>query len=413
MKMRDLTLSFCVLLFLSVCVFGRGGEFIGQFDPSLVPNTDDSERVVFRGDSGERVKAAGTFKPDAHFAIGRLLDPQTGQYSVLAFLVEEKGSEPSIYVDSNDDHQISADEKYVFQRNADDTYVWHTTAVLRIKEGFFKSCPVFIRYLKSYKIDKMTTEDRLMTQSTEVLARGKVNVNGKDILVQYAYDLHERKIDPQSGWLGADVDGDGAIDMDALSPEAAKANKESVVFRVGSFYFSTKKADIKGNQIVLRENEAKDYKRSELYIDKEFPDFGFTDFDGKKHRFSEFKGKYILLDVWGWWCGPCRRELPYIREAASRFKSRNLQVIGLNTDPDYTIESMRKTFADNQMTWTHAQFSSVSDFLNSNLRVEAFPTTFLIAPDGKILSMGRADRDEPDLRGADLLTTLDKILPKQ
>jgi hypothetical protein len=73
---------------------------------------------------------------------------------------------------------------------------------------------------------------------------------------------------------------------------------------------------------------------------------------------------------------------------------------------------MKKALNDNGMNWTHAQFASVVDFLRLGLRVSSFPTTFLIAPDGKILSMGRADRDEPDLRGNDLLETLDKILPK-
>ena len=86
MKIRDLTLSLCVLSILSVCAFGRGGEFNGQFDPSLIPNTEDSERVIFKGDAGERVKGAGTFKADAHFAVGRLLDPQTGLFTVTAFL---------------------------------------------------------------------------------------------------------------------------------------------------------------------------------------------------------------------------------------------------------------------------------------------------------------------------------------
>ena len=63
------------------------------------------------------------------------------------------------------------------------------------------------------------------------------------------------------------------------------------------------------------------------------------------------------------------------------------------------------------MNWTHAQFSSVIDFLRTGLRIQSFPTTFLISPEGKILSMSRTGRKEPDLRGKDLLETLDEILP--
>jgi hypothetical protein len=64
------------------------------------------------------------------------------------------------------------------------------------------------------------------------------------------------------------------------------------------------------------------------------------------------------------------------------------------------------------MNWTQAQFKSVLELIRQGFRIESFPTTFLISPEGKILSMSRSDRDELNLRGKDLLTTLDEILPK-
>jgi len=212
--------------------------------------------------------------------------------------------------------------------------------------------------------------------------------------------------------MGVDIDEDGKIDMDGLSPEAAKANDESVVFRVGDVYISTKKADVGKNVITVRDHDAKDYKRSELYIDREFPDFGFTDFEGKKHRFSELRGSYVLLDVWGLWCGPCRTELPYLREAHKRFQSRNLKIVGLNTDPDFTVESMKKSLDKLGMTWTQGEYGSVAEFLRASLRINSFPTTFLIDPKGKIISMNREDRDEPGLRQRELLKSLDSVLPR-
>src|SRR5258706_1709362 len=324
MKIKFLTL----LLFFGFMVTIRdsantpgGGEYTGQFETMLVPNVEDDEDVIFKSDTGERLKDAGTFGPTAHFTAGRLLDPQTEQYSLVAYLVEEKGHEPALFIDANSDHKISPDEKYVMRRNPDDTYVWNITVMLPVKDGLFKTCPIYVKYLRSYSVEKMTKDDRLLGQSTKVLARGKVDVKGKPVIVEYAYDMNEKTVSPQSGWLGVDADGDGEIDLANLSPEAAKADKEAVVFRVGDMYLSTKKADIKKNEIVLRENEAKDYKRHELYLNKDFPDFSFTDLDGKQRSFSEFKGKFVLLDIWGFWCGPCRRELPYIREAYRRFQS--------------------------------------------------------------------------------------------
>jgi peroxiredoxin len=162
----------------------------------------------------------------------------------------------------------------------------------------------------------------------------------------------------------------------------------------------------------MREHEPKDYRRLELAVGKEFPDFSFTDFNNKKRKFSEFRGKYILLDVWGFWCPPCRTELPYIRESFRRFGNRNLEVVGLNTDPG-PPDQVKKIMSDNGMNWTQGQLTSVFDLINKELRIESFPSTFLIAPDGKILSMSRHLRGEPDLRGKDLIETLDEILPQK
>jgi thiol-disulfide isomerase/thioredoxin len=403
-----------VLAFL--CCVGRvsaafvlGGEYTGQFDPALVANTAVDERIVFKYDTGERLQETAKFDAMAHFTAGKLLDPRSQQYTLMAFLVEEKGKEPTIFIDLNEDRKFSADEKIVFKRNVDDTYIWNTTIVFPIKDGFFKTCPLVLKYYKNVTMDKMGAEDRLISQTTEVFARGQANVHGKNVIVQYAYNIIENKIDPRNGYLGVEADENGEIDLGDLSPEVAKADNEAVVFRVGDIYLSTKTADVVKNQIVLRENTAKDYKRIEVGLKKDFPDVAFTDFDGKKHKLSEFRGKYILLDIWGFWCGPCRRELPYIREAYKRYQSRNLEVVGFNTD-DYTIESIKKSFTQNQMTWTQAQFESVREFLRNGLRVHSYPTTFLISPEGKILSTGQ--RDEPDLRGKELLETLDDILPK-
>jgi peroxiredoxin len=393
----------------------RGGaEYTGQFSTTLVPNVEDFEQIVFKASGSERWSAIGQFPSDTHFASGRLISPITLQYTVLSLLVEESEKDPVVYVDLNGDDQLSSSEKLALTKiKADNPFLWKATANLQIKNSFFTECPIFVRYFKSIQTEKMTEDDRLVTQSTEVMARGSAMVKGNKVLVQYAYNFQDKRVTPQNGLLGVDVDGDGEIDMDNLSPESTKADNEEVVFRAGQIYISTKKADLDKNQIILREHEAKDYKRVELQIGKNFPEFNFVDFDGKKHSFSEFRGKFVLLDIWGFWCPPCRKELPYIREAFRMFQGRNLEVVGLNTDEDFTPESMKDNLNKNGMKWTQATLESVHAFLREGLRINSFPTTFLISPEGKILSMSRQERDEPDLRGKDLLESLDKALPKQ
>lgn len=402
----------------SISIFAGDAEFSGQLDKTLVANTEDFEKVFFKYASPEKMKIAAAFGENAHLTSGRLYHPQTGKFSVAALFVEEPGEDengknPFIYVDLDADGKFSDSEKFTFEQEKNDNpYIWNATVNLPVKDNFFTHCQLFLQYFKSVKVDEMTDNDRLITQSTEILARGNVDIKGKKFPVQYAYDFESKKIDPKKGWLGIDSNEDGSVDMDELSFEAAKAADETIVLRAGQTFVSTKKVDISKNQIVLREHEAKDYRRLELAVGKEFPDFAFTDFNNKKRKFSEFRGKYVLLDVWGFWCPPCRKELPYIRESFRRFGSRNFEVVGLNTDP-VPPEQVKKVMADNEMNWTQGQLASIFDLINKDLRIESFPSTFLIAPDGKILSMSRNRRGELDLRGQDLLTTLDKILPKK
>lgn len=404
-----------ICLFLTVQAFSavRGdSEYAGQFDTTLIANTENLERIVFKPVSSGNFKGSKAFSETAHITTNRLVNP-TGQASFVAVLVEEEDEKPLIFVDLNADNNFSDDEKFIFKREkSDNPYLMTTTINLPVKNGFFTSCPIFLRLFREYQTDKMTAADRLLQQSTGVLARGAVDVKGKKVLVQYAYSFEDKKITPDRGWLGVDTDENGEIDMDNLSPEAARANSETIVFRVGQTFLSTKKADVGKNQIVLREHQAKEYKRTELSVGTELPDFSFVDLNGKKHKFSEFRGKYVLLDFWGFWCGPCREEMPYLREAYKRYQARGLEIVGMNTD-EYTPESIKKSLEENGMTWTQARRESFTELKDFNFRIESFPTTFLIAPDGKILSMSREERGEPDLRGKDLLTTLDEILPKK
>jgi len=416
-----MNLNICALRLAVICLFTTvqafsnvkgDNEYAGQFDTTLVSNTERLERIVFKTTSGSNIKSIKTFSPTVHITGSRLVNP-TGQASLIAVLVEEEDEKPLIFVDLNADNSFGDDEKFVFKREkSDNPYLMVTTINVPVKNSFFTSCPVFLRLFREYQTSNMSATDRLLQQSTEILARGTVDVKGAKVLVQYAYSFEDKKITPEKGWLGVDADENGEIDMDSLSPEAARADSETVVFRVGQTYLSTRKADVGKNQIVVREHQAKDYKRTEFGIGKELPDFSFVDLTGKKRRFSEFRGKYVLLDFWGFWCSPCREELPYLREAYKRYQSRNLEIVGMNTD-DYTPDSIKKSLEENGMTWTQARQDSFIELKDFQFRIESFPTTFLVAPDGKILSMSRQDRGEPDLRSKDLLTTLDEILPKK
>jgi peroxiredoxin len=387
-------------------------EYTGKFEPDLAINSDDREQVVFRPMRDfSKIKMAKALEGDATTTAGRLYHALSDRSAIQALLVEPQGKDPYLLADIDLNGELDDKESFAFSREEEDNpFIWQATVKQPLKEGIFQTFPLFVRYLKRVRTEEMKEGDRLIIESRSAFARGSVDVQGKKTVVQYDYNPRSRKISPTSGKLGVDCDADGEIDMDAFSPEAAEANDEAVIFRLGSVYVSTKKADVEKNLITMKSHSASDYKRIELRMGEPVPEFEFIDFNNKKRKLSEFRGKYLLIDFWGMWCPPCRQELSYLRAAYQRFQARGFEILGMNTDPPDHVSQIKSQLDKNAMTWPQARRESIAAIIR-NLRIHSYPTTVLVGPDGKILSLNNRKKDQPVLRGNDLLKSLDQLLP--
>lgn len=132
-------------------------------------------------------------------------------------------------------------------------------------------------------------------------------------------------------------------------------------------------------------------------------DFTQNDPDGKPVKLSDFKGKYVLLDFWASWCGPCRQENPNVVQAYNKYKDKNFTVLGVSLDRENQRDAWLKAVKDDGLTWT--QVSDLKFWNNEVARmynIRSIPQNYLIDPTGKIVAV--------NLRGAALEKKLAELL---
>ncbi|MDB5156008.1 MAG: alkyl hydroperoxide reductase [Mucilaginibacter sp.] len=146
-------------------------------------------------------------------------------------------------------------------------------------------------------------------------------------------------------------------------------------------------------------------KMKHISIGATAPDFTMADTSGKQVSLHDFKGKYVLIDFWASWCGPCRAENPNVVKNYNKYKDRGFNVLGVSLDQPGAKDKWLKAIHDDHLTWTQVSDLQYMNNVAAKLySVQAIPENFLISPDGKIVAK--------DLSGEALNDELDKIFGK-
>jgi len=133
----------------------------------------------------------------------------------------------------------------------------------------------------------------------------------------------------------------------------------------------------------------------------EAPDFTLPDPNGKMISLKSFRGKYVLVDFWASWCGPCRRENPTVVAAFNRFKDKNFTVLGVSLDDNKS--KWLQAIQDDKLTWTHvSDLKQWESIVVPMYQIQGIPFNVLVDPTGKIIAS--------ELRGEDLEKTLSSVL---
>ncbi|MEO8235167.1 MAG: TlpA disulfide reductase family protein [Flavobacterium sp.] len=136
------------------------------------------------------------------------------------------------------------------------------------------------------------------------------------------------------------------------------------------------------------------------------PTFDYVNHKGGNTKLEELKGKYVYIDVWATWCGPCRGEIPFLQKVEEKYQGKNIEFVSISIDVQKDFEKWKKFVSDKQLGGTQlfADNNWNSDFVK-NLGITGIPRFILIDPAGKIIN---ADAQRPS--SPELQEVFDKLL---
>ena len=189
------------------------------------------------------------------------------------------------------------------------------------------------------------------------------------------------------------------------------------------------KNDYKQLDVAYFENQDKDFKSMQkayknYFMDKlemrklfakgtTSPTFSnYENHRGGTTSLSDLKGKYVYIDIWATWCGPCKVEIPFLKELESKYHNKNIEFVSISVDDDRRSGTMEKAHAAWKTMVTEKELTGVQLFTGSgwkadfvqDYKVNGIPRFLLIAPDGTIV-----DADAPRPSSKKLIVLFEEL----
>ena len=153
---------------------------------------------------------------------------------------------------------------------------------------------------------------------------------------------------------------------------------------------------VKGKIISDIEIIKKDFYRKlllENLIGNLSPSFDYENHKGGKTKLEDLRGKYVYIDVWATWCGPCIAEIPHLKKVEEKYHGKNIEFVSISVDTEKDYEKWKKMVVAKELGGIQlfADKNWTSDFIKA-YGINAIPRFILIGPDGKVI---KADAARP------------------
>ena len=131
---------------------------------------------------------------------------------------------------------------------------------------------------------------------------------------------------------------------------------------------------------------------------KPSPSFEYENFKGGSTALGDLKGKYVYMDIWATWCGPCKKEIPFLKKLEENYHNKNIEFVSISIDRKKDYDAWKQMVEDKELGGIQliADKDWKSDFV-MNYGIKGIPRFILVDPEGKIVSANAPRPSNPKL----------------
>ena len=249
-----------------------------------------------------------------------------------------------------------------------------------------------IVYLKNGFDLKMKMDAKMFDESIVYTGKG---ANENNYLAKNS--LFEEKTD-----IGSLLASEGKVFFEGLDKKKSDDLKRLENKKLDPVFVDLQKKSIDANYNEVVQYYKKNYEanlaKSKLN-NSVSPTFNYENHKGGNTKLEDLKGKYVYIDVWATWCGPCRAEIPSLKKVEEKYHDKNIAFVSISIDVDKDHEKWKKFVSDKELGGIQlfADKNWNSEFMMS-YGINSIPRFILIDPNGKIVKSDAARPSNPELQ---------------